>query len=725
MTRTHTTTPQAFSLSAAVFAAVLMFTVSAQAVDYTWDPTSGDGVVTEGTGTWDTTTTNWTTDVGVTNVAAPSGAFTSDLIFGGGTLGTAGTVTLATTGNDYGSIEFLATNAGTYDIDLNGNDVRLRRSASTIRVGEDATISDGAGGGALNFAGDTDIRFTDSSKTLSISAVVGDTGGAGTISVNLGGTVDLSGVNTFTQNITLANQSQLIVSGTGQLGSGSYAGNITMNQGTDFTFSSSADQILSGIISDDGTGNGNNDVNMSGSGTLTLTGTNTYTGRTFINSGTVEIGGSGTLGSGSYAGLITNNGTLEYTSDQAQTLSDNITGTGALVKDGSSSVLTLSGNNGYSGTTTIDQGTVQAGSTNALSTASDFTVNSGGILQLNGFDNTIDTLAGTAGGIVENGGAADAELTVGDSAGPTTFDGVIQDGSGGGTLSLNVRDGGSSGLTLTGVNTFTGDIIARNQAQLIIEGAGQLGGGNYAGNITLNQNGQFEYASSADQILSGVIDDDASEADGQPNDVIMSGSGTLTLTGNSTYEGPTTVSDGTLLINGDNSSAIGDVNVTGGTLGGTGIIGGATTVNAGGNLSAGDGGIGTLTFNQTVDVSGATAAAGLLFDLGASGVGDTISMTGSELDIGTFDLNSFTFTNAGYSTVRGDFTWTLFDTGSLAGGSGLGGVLDDISFFEGIKAVELQLNGTAIELFMTVPEPSSAALLGLGLSSLLLRRKRG
>ena len=124
-------------------------------------------------------------------------------------------------------------------------------------------------------------------------------------------------------------------------------------------------------------------------GTLTLTGTNTYTGRTFINSGTVEIGGSGTLGSGSYAGLITNDGTLEYTSDQAQTLSGNIidgSGTGALVKDGSSSVLTLSGNNGYSGTTTIDQGTVRAGSTNALSTASDFIVNSGGILQLNGFD---------------------------------------------------------------------------------------------------------------------------------------------------------------------------------------------------------------------------------------------------------------------------------------------------------------------------------------------------
>ena len=63
-----------------------------------------------------------------------------------------------------------------------------------------------------------------------------------------GGTLDLSGVNTFTSALTLNNQSQLVISGAGQLGSGSYAGNITMNQGTDFTYASSADQTLSGII---------------------------------------------------------------------------------------------------------------------------------------------------------------------------------------------------------------------------------------------------------------------------------------------------------------------------------------------------------------------------------------------------------------------------------------------------------------------------------------------
>ena len=217
---------------------------TAQAVDYTWDPTSSDSATTEGAGNWDTTTTNWTTDVGATNEVGGTGSdpFNEDLIFGGGTLGTAGTVTLTETGNDYGSIEFLATNAGTYTIDLNGNEVELKRSGNTFLIGEDATITDIAGGGTLTLNGSRQFNFTDSSKTLSISAVIA--GGGGTYSVGTGGTLDLSGVNTFTSALTLNNQSQLVISGAGQLGSGSYAGNITMNQGTDFTYASSADSDL-------------------------------------------------------------------------------------------------------------------------------------------------------------------------------------------------------------------------------------------------------------------------------------------------------------------------------------------------------------------------------------------------------------------------------------------------------------------------------------------------
>ena len=294
-------------------AALLLSATSAQAVDYTWDPDAADGgIVTEGSGNWDTTTTNWTTDVGVTNEVGGTGSdpFNEDLIFGGGTAGTAGTVTLTETGNDYGSIEFLATNAGTYTIDLNGNEVELRRSGNTFLIGEDATITDIAGGGTLTLNGSRQFNFTDSSKTLSISAVIA--GGGGTYSVGTGGTLDLSGVNTFTSALTLNNQSQLVISGAGQLGSGSYAGNITMNQGTDFTYASSADQTLSGIISDDGTGNGSNDVNVSGSGTLTLTGTNTYTGRTNIST-TLEIQNSEALGTGLV--VLTGGGELQFGAD--------------------------------------------------------------------------------------------------------------------------------------------------------------------------------------------------------------------------------------------------------------------------------------------------------------------------------------------------------------------------------------------------------------------------
>ena len=293
-------------------AALLLSATSAQAVDYTWDPTSSDSATTEGAGNWDTTTTNWTTDVGATNEVGGTGSdpFSEDLIFGGGTAGTAGTVTLTETGNDYGSIEFLATNAGTYTIDLNGNEVELRRSGNTFLIGEDATITDIAGGGTLTLNGSRQFNFTDSSKTLSISAVIA--GGGGTYSVGTGGTLDLSGVNTFTSALTLSNQSQLVISGAGQLGSGSYAGNITMNQGTDFTYASSADQTLSGIISDDGTGNGSNDVNVSGSGTLTLTGTNTYTGRTNIST-TLEIQNSEALGTGLV--VLTGGGELQFGAD--------------------------------------------------------------------------------------------------------------------------------------------------------------------------------------------------------------------------------------------------------------------------------------------------------------------------------------------------------------------------------------------------------------------------
>ncbi len=108
---------------------------------------------------------------------------------------------------------------------------------------------------------------------------------------------------------------------------------------------------LSGVLS------GSGKLNKSGAGTLTLTAANTYTGATAIAAGTLEIGGSGSLGSGSYAGNISNAGALLVSTTANQTLSGTISGAGTLTKSGSGT-LTLTADNTFTGKVAINGGTV-------------------------------------------------------------------------------------------------------------------------------------------------------------------------------------------------------------------------------------------------------------------------------------------------------------------------------------------------------------------------------
>jgi len=580
---------------------------TAQAVDYTWDPTSSDSATTEGAGNWDTTTTNWTTDVGATNEVGGTGSdpFNEDLIFGGGTLGTAGTVTLTETGNDYGSIEFLATNAGTYTIDLNGNEVELKRSGNTFLIGEDATITDIAGGGTLTLNGSRQFNFTDSSKTLSISAVIA--GGGGTYSVGTGGTLDLSGVNTFTSALTLSNQSQLVISGAGQLGSGSYAGNITMNQGTDFTYASSAIQTLSGIISDDGTANGNNDVNMTGSGTLTLSGANTYTGVTNINAGTLVAdvadvaATSGALGNG--GNISFTGGTLQYGTGITQDYSARIlnstsaisvdtngedvtwgtalvgSNTGGLTKDGVGT-LVIDAKGANTGVATVNGGTLEISATvtgNNLSYTS-YQINNGSTLFFN------ET---TASNIVLGLGSGD--ITFGSSVtggtlqlfGNTIFRNQTITTTGGAKNFItgdrfnlqntrNITFDTAVGTDVDGIDLEVSATIS--SGDIIKDGVGTVSITNSANNlgvvsgtpntVTINAGtlevggaGRLQSGSYAGAITNAGIFKYNSTID-QTLSGVISGAGaltkdntsTLTLSALNTYTGATTISDGTLEI---------------------------------------------------------------------------------------------------------------------------------------------------------------------------------
>jgi len=95
-----------------------------------------------------------------------------------------------------------------------------------------------------------------------------------------------------------------------------------------------------------------------GPNTLTLTAANTYTGRTTISGGTLQLG-DGTAGhDGSVAGNIVNNAALVYNLSGNQVYSGQISGNGSLTKTGNGT-LTLNNGSSYSGPTVIAAGTLR------------------------------------------------------------------------------------------------------------------------------------------------------------------------------------------------------------------------------------------------------------------------------------------------------------------------------------------------------------------------------
>ena len=166
---------------------------------------------------------------------------------------------------------------------------------------------------------------------------------------------------------------------------------------------------------------------------------------------------------GGYAGTVTNTaaGTINFTSlisissGQFQS-SGTLTGTGALTVSGTT--VTLGGTSNYSGETLVSGGgTLKANSTTGFSQNSHFIIN-GGTLDLNGFNNAVGSIFDSAGGfgpsgLITNSGAVQATLTVGSTNFLTTFNRVIQDGSGG--LALTVT-GNNYFLSLGAANTYSG-----------------------------------------------------------------------------------------------------------------------------------------------------------------------------------------------------------------------------------------------------------------------------
>ncbi len=149
----------------------------------------------------------------------------------------------------------------------------------------------------------------------------------------------------------------------------------------------------------------------------------------------------------------------------------------------------------------------------------------------------------------------------------------------------------------------------------------------------------------------------------------------------------------------------------GATLGGSGTIGGDTTIL--GTLAPGNS-PGTLTFTGDLEIA---AAEHFVFELGMP-ASDRVILTTGFLSIGSLGLDDFTFSEAG-GFVPGDYL--LFDTNTP-----ITGAFDPGQFSGTVLgyAAELRFTDGGRDITLAVaPEPASATLLVGGLGWLLGRRR--
>jgi autotransporter-associated beta strand protein len=241
---------------------------------------------------------------------------------------------------------------------------------------------------------------------------------------------------------------------------------------------------------------GGTTLTKDGSGTLTITTTNDYSGLTFVNSGTIQLG-DGTAKNGSVTSSISNNAALVFANPSSQTYAGVISGPGTLSKQ-SAGVLTVSGNNTFDGLTTISGGTLAAGSATALgSTNAGTTVASGGTLDVNGQNLGAEAVGisgqgvGNNGAVVNNGAAQTQALQLLTLNANSTIGGLSRwDVRGvGSTLNLNgltLTKTGSNQVTLVESAVSDGNIVI-NQGELGFQVGVSFPAG--LGQITVNSGG--------------------------------------------------------------------------------------------------------------------------------------------------------------------------------------------------------------------------------------------
>ena len=353
---------------------------------------------------------------------------------------------------------------------------------------------------------------------------------------------------------------------------------------------------------------------------------------------------------------VTNNGTVNSTLTLAGlsanrtfagVIKDGATNTISLVMNSSGRTQTLNGDNTFSGSTTVGNGTLILGRNLALQNSALDTSGSGTITLASGI--TTPTLGGLSGSknlssVITGNYSLVTALTLNPGTGASnTYSGNITDGAAGMTLTKT----GAGTQILTGNNTYTGATTI-TAGTLEIGSSGRLGGGSYSGNII--NSGNFTYSGTNNQTLSGVLSGSGA--------LIKSGTSALTLSGNNSFTGGVTLT-GNGVLNLTHSSAAGTGTIflksTQTSFPTTlGISGGITVANA---IE-----IDSTTGRETITSTG-TGNNALTGGITVTGAGNTFMAISNEQSSGNVTIS-------GGITATGNFTGGVGLRGSLAGNTG-------------------------------------------------------
>lgn len=492
-------------------------------------------------------------------------------------------------------------------------------------------------GSIIRFIGQSAVANSVSTNTSGDTVYFGDATGSGltyTGTISGPGTVNfldpsvVTGTDTYTGATNIGNGSfhPLLTLGNGSTSGNLSASSAIVDMGT-LKFNEPSAFSFSNAISSTG------GVIQSGPGTVILTGANTYSGPTFVSSGTMIVNnssGSGTgtstitvasgavlaVGTGSTTGAITgsitDNGGVQFNRSNPYTYSGVISGSGTFGQDGSST-LTLGAANTYSGSTVVLTGILTDGIAGAFSPNSPIIIGSAGTLAVAN-NETVPGVGGLAGSVLTLGGTLTEVIPSGGTSANTLINGS-------GALTVS----GTGALYLYGANTYSGATTINSGSVIALNGSGSatgtgtvtiasgallgLGGGSGVGNISGNivDNGTVQLAHTVSSTYGGSI---------SGTGALISGGTQEFLTGASTYSGGTTVSSGTLVLTNTTGSGIGT---------GTATINGGATLQLGNATANGaitgnvvDNGSLTISRPDTIGYNGVISGTGQVNTIGGT-----------------------------------------------------------------------------------------------------------